>query len=841
MPLRYGLLLALTVSATARAEPPEVTARADCYGDPLPPRARARLGTVRFRVDGDAVAVALSDDGRTLFSVYHYQPPDADLPRIVLSVWDAKTGRLRRPAVVLEDPQSNCGVSANGRTVAIASKGEGAEGSSVRIWDVESGREAPALAIPEAVAGMALTRDGGVLATSGKSGGIRLWDLRSRSELRRCGGKAAPQMLAFSQDGKTVAGDQSGEVYLWDTGSGRKLRQFTGGGSLPWAIAFAPTGRVLAVPGPKDDSSTDGAVRLWDPSTGKELRRIPTGTAVHALAFTPDGDTLATARRVEHSSYVGARGVVHLWDAATGRERLRLEDHLPDVRALAFSADGRLLATGAEGVLGLWDAKDGTSRVPAAGHEGAVWKVAFAPDGRTLATGSLDGSIGIWDAATGRLVRRFGSADRQRVWSIAFSPDGRALASYSHDGSVRLWDPSTGAEIRRIAGQDGPGGWVAFSPDGRTLAAGGETGSLRLRDVVSDKERAVFSDPAGQLFFAGFSPDGKLLARLRWGMGERSVILTLENLATGRPARKWALPEYGFVAFAPDGRTVAVVGHGMKSDKERLLYLQDVTTGGERQVPLPPQRRGASVGFSPDGRTIAWGTVDGQVYLWETASEKVRARLEGHRDRVMGLAFSPDGRTLATGSDDTTGLLWDVLAPAVGGGQKLTPAQLREAWAALADADGAKAFAAVGTLATHPDESVPFLRGEMREAPKSDTARRDRLIADLDNDAFAVREAASRELGRMGESAADALRSALERGPSPEVRRRVQALLEKQQRHDLPPEQLRQVRAVEVLEYAGSEGAKELLAELARGAPEARLTREAKASLARMERKAAAR
>ncbi len=210
-------------------------------------------------------------------------------------------------------------------------------------------------------------------------------------------------------------------------------------------------------------------------------------------------------------------------------------------------------------------------------------------------------------------------------------------------------------------------------------------------------------------------------------------------------------------------------------------------------------------------------------------------KLAGHPARVMSVAFGPDGRTLLTGSDDSTGLVWD-LRPKIEIQGDPIPALL---WDALAGPDASAAYRAIWQLADRPDRSVPFLKGKVTPAKPIDRGRLRELLDNLDGSRFADREAASKELAAWGEAVEPELRRELTQAPSAEKRHRLQALLDGLTA-GLSSESVRQVRAVVVLKWANTQEARQLLGELAQGAPEARLTQEAKASLELLSRGAAA-
>jgi hypothetical protein len=320
----------------------------------------------------------------------------------------------------------------------------------------------------------------------------------------------------------------------------------------------------------------------------------------------------------------------------------------------------------------------------------------------------------------------------------------------------------------------------------------------------------------------------------------------LRDVARGRELLTLRGPTHNIrcFTFPPDGKTAAAVTYdnvqrGNSSRWENwTLRLWEVATG--REVLTVPTKDSLvdSMAFSGDGRLLASGCAEA-IRVWDVATGEEVLRLRGHRARVHALCFAPDGRTLASGLSDSTVLIWE-LAPRAwragpsprGGG----PKDLERWWADLAGPGGPKAHQAIWSLAAVPDQSVPLLRDRLRPAPASQRKRIERLIADLDSDDFDVRQRASRELERCAADAEPALRRALARGPSAEVRRRVEALLELP-RGAPPPEGLRPLRAMQVLELAASAEARQVLRDLAQGEPDARVTADAREALDRLARR----
>jgi hypothetical protein len=246
-----------------------------------------------------------------------------------------------------------------------------------------------------------------------------------------------------------------------------------------------------------------------------------------------------------------------------------------------------------------------------------------------------------------------------------------------------------------------------------------------------------------------------------------------------------------------------------------------------------------AVAFSPNGSLLAAAAPDRSLHLWDVPGGKLRCRLEGHRGDVTRLAFSADGKRLLSGSEDGTALLWDV-AEALRLG---TPAPTSEPqrsmdqlWGDLAGADTEKAEAALAALVARPEDAVRLAKRHLRPAAPLPAARLGKLLADLEAEEFTVRDRAEKELERLDELVESALRRALAKATSADLQRRLKKLLERADKLTLDGESLRAVRAVELLERIGSPAARKLLGELAKGAADARLTRDARAALERLGR-----
>jgi WD40 repeat protein len=819
-------------SRQAKDKPP---VRTDRYGDPLPPGAIARLGTIRLRPGNGVYLLACLPDQKTFLSAA------SEDDRMLVSVWRRTTGELFRRFEVPLDVVRGVDLAPDGKTLA-ASGYYRADGMyHVLFWDVASGKKVGELTGTGGnIFALAFAPNGKILATAGADQNVRLWDVAGRSELRRCqGAKDIWGRLAFSADSKILAASNTHQraVRLWDVATGRELRTIRSDTPRMHALVFSPDGKTLATAG-----SNDKTIRLWEVATGKEVRQFQAPWAASVLAFSPDGKTLASGgERVEGK--ILEPSPIQLWDVNTGRELRRLRGHLFGVSTLAFSSDGKQLLSGGSGnVLHVWDVATGKDVLPFAEHESYVWSVVFSPDGRFLATGGLDGTIRLWEPRTGKAARVFEKGHPQRVWSVAFTPDGRTLVSYGHDGSIRFWDVAEGRQKRQWQdSEDRTPSSFALSPDGRTLALLQKNSPIRLLDAATGKEQQRLTVSTGNGGMLQFAPDGTKLASLSVSGVDDSGVLQLWDVATGKELHMWKVAQAGRIAFSADGQTLFSVTGGFSPSRmgQRTFHAWNMTTGENRPFQAIQQARVFAVAGSPNGRMLAWGDAEGTITLWELAAGQVRRRMKGHHSYVESLAFSPDGKALASGSADTTALLWDVTGmPFERRGLPLDDERLQSLWKDLAGKDAGKAFDAIGLLTAAPEQAVPLLKNKLRPAPEPAERRHvAQLIADLDSEDFAVREKAMEQLRQLGERAEPGLREALKNKPALEARKRIEELLEGVRAAAVSPDNLRHLRAVEVLEHIGTPEAREVLKKAADGAAAARLTREAKASLERLNRR----
>ncbi|MBI2898510.1 MAG: hypothetical protein HYY06_33470, partial [Deltaproteobacteria bacterium] len=444
------------------------------------------FGSVAFSPDGTRVATASEDrtarlwDAGTGALLHVFQghtdvvesvafSPDAT--RVATAsedrtarLWDAGTGALLHVLQGHTDVVHSIDFSPDGTRVATASGDR-----TVRLWDAGTGALLHTLeGHTDVVESVAFSPDGTRVATASADRTARLWDVGTGALLRALEGHTeVVYSIDFSPDGTCVAtasGDRT--VRLWDVGTGVLVRALEGHTRDVLSIAFSPDGRSVAT------ASWDGTARLWDVGTGMLLDTLEGHTdAVESVAFSPDGSRVATG---------SLDRTARLWDVGTGALLHTLEGHTAAVE-VAFSPDGTHVATVSEdGTPRLWDTGAVMLLHTVVGYSLGVSSIAFSPDGRRVATAS--GDVRLWDVGTGVLLRALEGHTRD-VLSIAFSPDGRSVATASRDRTARLWDAGTGTLLHPLEGHTDAVESVAFSSDGTRVATASRDRTARVWDA----------------------------------------------------------------------------------------------------------------------------------------------------------------------------------------------------------------------------------------------------------------------------------------------------------------------------------------------------------------------
>ncbi len=450
----------------------------------------------------------------------------------------------------------------------------------------------------------------------------------------------ARQAHLFSQKGGVSRLSQVDEALRATLNVPHFGRVLASRGQAVFSVAFSPDGELLATGG------ADGAIRLWTPDQPAASPTIVAGHVgwVTALAFDPDGKTLAVG---------GSGGAVLLSPTHPETPPVVLPGVAGAISSVTFSAGGeKLAAAGSDGTVRLWDPAHLVAPTVLALPGETVSSVAFSPNRQTLAAGSSDGRVRLWDLTEPNAAPTLLAGATDWVSSVAFSKNGQTLVIGGADGAVRLADVTRPGAAPIVL--PGAAGWVfsvALSQDGRTLAAGGSDGAVRLWDPEHPAAAPRILPGQGETVSSvAFSPTRSALAA-----GTEDGTVRLWDL--GQPAAQPAdfssqLGPVSSVAFSPDGLTLA---SGSEDGTIQIWPLGP----GEWPTLGPASGPVSSVAFSPDGRTLAAGS-SGGVQLWNPADYSAAPTvISVQGEAVSSVAFSQDGRRLAAGGADGTVRLWD--------------------------------------------------------------------------------------------------------------------------------------------------------------------------------------
>jgi WD40 repeat protein len=846
------LVLSVLLGVSADEKPP----RTDLYGDPLPEGAIVRFGTMRLR-HANGASLAFAADSKRLLS--------AGTDKII-RFWDLETGKLleeqRLPSQ--GEPGGIVAFSPDGALVAFQDPWVS---DDLNLWDIDRKLISRTLEEKKFTAGdgwlekVVFSPDSKTLVTARGNGDIRAWDVDTGQGRLVGRHKRDIQSLSFAADGTLVTSDMNKNIHFWDVRAVRERAHLTTADMFA-GLTISPDGKKMAAFS-FHNPEQDKGLRFLDSATGEVAKDwiAPDFKQIRSVRFMPDGKSVA----------IGIKDRLVIWDPVAGKAIHTLSGGKGGGYNLAFSHDGKKVAAfdncqqrdphGA--MLYVWDLATGASHGANAienGHRGEVNSVALSPDGRVVASLSdTDGSLRLWDAATARLLRSM-PVEGTIVQNVVFSPDSKQVFAMTWPAII-AWDVATGSVLRRYTpGDDSnpPGQYLInmhLSPDGRTLVAASQiskAGTSELGflawEVATGKRlsAASFTSDDLALGYGRFKPDGRFFVDATGVVRETKTGTEWFRLPI--QGKVWLGP----VAVSRDGALVAIGVHelvtwpgGQRTKNEGVQVWELATALPVRRLETGPVGL-AHVAFTPAGRHVITAGMDG-LKLWDVASGKEIAshpapgRYRGSYGSSFASSFAlaADGHTVVTGQPDTTALLWDLSPPlaAAGLSQPLrTSAELDACWTELAGEDAGRAAVVISRLADEPQQALALLRERLDpiEAPSAEELRR--LIAGLDDDSFARREACGKRLRELEELAEPALRKALENQPSLELRRRIEPLLG-EFRIVRSPDSRRHLRAVRVLEAIGTPEARQVLENLAKGAPEARGTQSARDALERLARR----
>ena len=550
----------------------------------------------------------------------------------------------------------------------------------IQLWDLEIGSKLATLKLAErhdSVKALAFSDDSTTLISVDGFGDIIHWDVNTGRKLPETRNVDTYEVAALSQNGSTLAtGDKNGtQIHLWNTTTGKRRVTLNGHAGFfkkdgdEWEaeirmLAFTQDGKTLA------SGSEDETVLLWNTENGtKQATLRGHKEVVTTVAFSVDGKTVASG---------DANKRIKVWDVRTERERATLSGHKNTINALTFAPEGTsrysgCLASGsADGTIRFWDPDNGQElAIFTAGHTEWVKAVAFTEDGTTLASAAFNGTVEVWNLRTAQELITFTEAESDLTETVAFSLDGTHFISRGRSGTI-VFDPygwgSRGGHFQQgfkvqlwkiVSGEELQGPWqdgadprdpFIFSPANKLLATRGPQ-DIRGCDMNTGVEIFRFHTITPFPKKLMFSPNGTLLAV--YGIHGTPQVWDMD---TQRALPTFTTERASGVAFSPDDAILAL-GH---TDS---ITLWNVTkTGMQEYSAIFDNHRGFSdiLTFSPDGKTLLdskWS--ESQIQLWDVDSGRSLGTLSGHTEPIETLVFSHDGKTLASGSEDGTVLLWD--------------------------------------------------------------------------------------------------------------------------------------------------------------------------------------
>ncbi|HOW69980.1 MAG TPA: protein kinase [Phycisphaerae bacterium] len=584
----------------------------------------------------------------------------------IIRIWNVSTGAPIAQLTGHTDQINTLAFSNDRKWIA-----SGGRDRTLRLWDARTYTPRILQEGEQYINSAAFSPDGTGLVAGGQAKTLTFWTV-PRGEIV---GTSAPHgnevsCVAYDPDGKHVASGEylnlsgaSSRIRIWDVASKKLLKDLPAHPGAVLSVAFSPDGKRIASGGGMAPAGRDarGTLKVFDTTTGEELLSLRGHEGfVNAVAYSPDGKRLASAGTPRTpASGMESDLTLRIWDADTGEELNTYSAHDHGGQAVTWSPDSsRVFSGGMDGRLRAWPSTAPAQYRELRGHSGSVLRLAFSPDGKRLASAggpgdsqgptgqAADNTVRVWDLQSASPVFVL-TEHKDAVLGLAWSPDGKHIASGGADRTLRVWNATTGKRQMLLPALLGSTRSAGFSPD-NTLLASTAGNLVTLRRLPEGQEFRNIPHPSEPMT-AIFSPNGHWLAI---GLSDGDVVI--RDPASGEQLRSIATgTSLSGAWFSPDSTTIA------SAHRDGTISLWNTSTGLRTATMRGPQRSVEWLDFSPDGRRLASCTTDMMFKIWDVASGSEVFSARAHNGPVTCVKFSPDGRTIATCGQDGLIKLWE--------------------------------------------------------------------------------------------------------------------------------------------------------------------------------------